>query len=200
MSRDISPLFTSLVSSIRPTIPELSPTFEEKRREKTSPTGYEFSFQTRAESLHSSLKVLSNYLKRIHQLTAGTLGNSTKQRLHAELTENVTVLIEQCTLLLTQLKDLIHTTKDINQSKTSIHDDSNINNNNHKNQLISHRLTIHKLLSEELDSLKKIRESEVSFFLPIYRFDYLLSICMFNFSLSFLLQLFSLTQLPSLFY
>ncbi|VDP23553.1 unnamed protein product [Schistosoma margrebowiei] len=160
MSRDISTLFTSLVSSIRPTIPELSPTFEEKKKKKTSPTGYEFSFQTRAESLHSSLKVLSNYLKRIHQLTAGTLGNSTKQRLHAELTENVTVLIEQCTLLLTQLKDLIHTTKDINQSKTSIHDNSNINNNNN-NQLISHRLTIHKLLSEELDSLKKIRESEI---------------------------------------
>ncbi|CAH8595644.1 unnamed protein product [Schistosoma haematobium] len=161
MSRDISPLFTSLVSSIRPTIPELSPTFkEEKKKKKNSPTGFEFSFQTRAESLHSSLKVLSNYLKRIHQLTAGTLGNSTKQRLHAELTENVTVLIEQCTLLLAQLKDLIHTTKDINQSKTSIHDDSNINNN-HNNQLISHRLTIHKLLSEELDSLKKIRESEI---------------------------------------
>lgn len=161
MSLDISPLFTSLVSSIKPKIPELSSTFDEKKIKKISPSGYEFSFQTRAESLHLSLKVLSNYLKRIHQLTAGTLGNSTKQRLHAELTENVTVLIEQCTLLLVQLKDLIHTTKDINkinQSTISIHNDSNINNNN---QLISHRLTIHKLLSEELDSLKKLRESEI---------------------------------------
>lgn len=175
MSCDISPIFASLVSSIKPTTPKLS-TLEEGKKKVTdklstklsSSTGYEFSFQTRAESLHSSLKVLSNYLKRIHQLTAGTLGNSTKQRLHAELTENVTVLIEQCTLLLAQLKDLIHTpvtdsikdTSRVDKRTESIdNDDDNVSNS--KNQLVSHRLTIHKLLSEELDSLKKLRESEI---------------------------------------
>nr|AAW27133.1 SJCHGC04842 protein [Schistosoma japonicum] len=175
MSCDISPIFASLVSSIKPTTPKLS-TLEEGKKKVTdklstklsSSTGYEFSFQTRAESLHSSLKVLSNYLKRIHQLTAGTLGNSTKQRLHAELTENVTVLIEQCTLLLAQLKDLIHTpvtnsTEDTSRvdkrTKSINNDDDDVTNS--KNQLVSHRLTIHKLLSEELDSLKKLRESEI---------------------------------------
>ncbi|CAH8526643.1 unnamed protein product [Schistosoma turkestanicum] len=168
MSRDISPLFTSLVSSIRPTSSNLSSISDadetKKKKMDISDTTYEFSFHTRAESLHSSLKILSTYLKRIHQLTAGTLGNTMKQRLHAELTENVTVLIDQCTLLLAQLKDLIYTTKNDNSSKmdkTTKSISNDVGNSDCKNQLISHRLTIHKLLSDELDSLKKLRESEI---------------------------------------
>ncbi|CAH8852797.1 unnamed protein product [Trichobilharzia szidati] len=171
MACDISQVFNTIVSSIQhTTCKEVS---SEKNDDKTaasktsSPTSspstspdYEFSFQSRAKSLHSNLQALSEYLKRIHQLTSGTLVNVTKQRLHSELTEHVNLLIEQCTVLLIQLKDLIpihhhHNSNEDNRSKT-------IKEVNSKSQLISHRLTVHKLLSEELDHLKKIRTDELN--------------------------------------
>ncbi|CAH8565495.1 unnamed protein product [Heterobilharzia americana] len=165
MSCDISQLFTSIVSSIQPTC-KLSNSEKRKSDEQTKSSGLcndEFSFQTRAKSLHSSLQVLSSYLKRIHQLTSGTLGNPIKQRLHAELTENVNVLIEQCTLLLGQLKDLISTDGSSSSSGSKLDKPMKSNEErSNRNQLISHRSAIHKLLTEELDNLRKLRAIEMN--------------------------------------
>ncbi|VDQ07859.1 unnamed protein product [Trichobilharzia regenti] len=174
MACDISQVFTTIVSSLQHTTCKnvSSEKNADKTTSKTPPSpstaspDYEFSFQSRAKSLHSSLQVLSNYLKRIHQLTSGTLGNVIKQRLHSELTEHANLLIDQCTVLLTQLKDLIpiHNSNDDhnnNRSKT-IKESAAAAAANSKSQLISHRLTVHKLLSEELDYLKKIRAEELN--------------------------------------
>ncbi|CAH8852831.1 unnamed protein product [Trichobilharzia szidati] len=143
-------IFNTIVSSIQhTTCKEVS---SEKNDDKTaasktssSPTSspstspdYEFSFQSRAKSLHSNLQALSEYLKRIHQLTSVYCPIDSIERFNSYCHHHHH-----------------HNSNDDNRSKT-------IKEVNNKSQLISHRLTVHKLLSEELDHLKKIRTDELN--------------------------------------
>ncbi|THD21902.1 Anaphase-promoting complex subunit 4 [Fasciola hepatica] len=145
MSCDISRVFHTLIRAIHATGETKSSKNLPNRPAKSSNT---FSFWNRAGRLRSNLEVLAEYVRRVQQLTATSVGNSFKQRVHSELTSQVTDLIEQCTSLLIQLKEI------------SRLDDSGLKLASSQQQLNQHRQAIYEALEGELNKLKRLRDVE----------------------------------------
>lgn len=151
MAVDITQLFLDLIHSSDKESIDVS-----KRQIKISNEN-EFSFQKRAQSLWQNLRTLSKYLNRIHELSINAIGNNViKQHVYAELTEQSTILFEQCTALLSQLFELIPT-----DSSYHNRDVDTVNGVLDKQkQLYSHRLAVYKYLTDELNNLKTVRNEE----------------------------------------
>ncbi|VDP78174.1 unnamed protein product [Echinostoma caproni] len=145
MSCDISRAFHTLIRAIQTT-----DEIKQKNNARTRPSksANTFSFWNRAARLRSNLEVLADYVKRVQQLTATTVGNAFKQRAHSELTNQVTELIEQCTALLIQLKEVSRLNEGGQQLTPS------------QQQLRQHRQVIYESLELELNKLKKLRDAE----------------------------------------
>ncbi|CAL8080404.1 unnamed protein product [Calicophoron daubneyi] len=144
MACDVSRTFHTLIRAIQTTR-------EINRSEKVRPkkeASNAFSFINRAYSLRKNLLLLADYVKRVQQLTASSVSNTVKQRVHAELTEQVTTLIDQCTALLIQLKEV------------SRLDDSGSPLSIEHAQLREHRQVVHESLEEQLNKLKELRDLE----------------------------------------
>lgn len=149
MACDISRVFHTLIRAIQATDETKS-----RVRDQSERTANTFSFWNRAGRLRSSLEILANYVRRVQQLTATSVGNSFKQRVHSELTSQVTDLIEQCTSLLIQLKEI------------SLLDDNGQKLTASQPQLHQHRKVIYETLEGELNKLRQLRDAEVCFLVP----------------------------------
>ncbi|KER24778.1 hypothetical protein T265_07663 [Opisthorchis viverrini] len=149
MACDISRIFQTIVHALE-TTGELSSlrARTDSNSLKNKPQNA-FSFWNRASSLRGSLCVLAGYIKRVQQLTGTSLGSSTKQRLHSELTEQVTQMIDQCTTLLLQLKE------------TSRLDELGRVLTNDQKQLKQHRQVVVECLEEEMNKLRRLKDMEL---------------------------------------
>ncbi|KAF5399534.1 hypothetical protein PHET_07303 [Paragonimus heterotremus] len=145
MSCDISRIFHTLVRA-------LETTGECRLRDASPRQGkpiHSFSFSNRAASLRKNLRVLADYIRRVQKLTGDCVGNKFKQKTQADLTEQVTTLIDHCGALLVQLKEI-----------SGLDDQSGAPLTQDQMQTRQHRQAIFESLEEELNRLRGLRDLE----------------------------------------
>ncbi|KAF7237762.1 hypothetical protein EG68_11583 [Paragonimus skrjabini miyazakii] len=146
MSCDISRIFHTLVRALETT--------GECRLRGASPgqrkSNQSFSFSNRAASLQKNLRLLADYIRRVQKLTGDCVGNKFKQKTQADLTEQVTTLIEHCGALLVQLDEI-----------SGLDDQSGAPLTQDRMQTRQHRQAIFESLEEELNRLRSLRDLEL---------------------------------------
>lgn len=147
MSCDITRVFHTLARALEST--ELKLHISRDPQAQPPKQADPLCFWIRAGSLRQNLHILSNYLNRVRQLTGTSVSNKFKQKSHSELTQQVTVLIDQCAMLLVQLKGIA--------AKGEYFGDESRQN---RSQLMQHEQSICELLEEYLSKLRRARDAE----------------------------------------
>ncbi|CAH8539423.1 unnamed protein product [Dicrocoelium dendriticum] len=143
MSCDITRIFHTLARALESTEVKVNRSKDPLKVQSSKRTD-RLCFWNRAESLRQNLHILANYLKRVRQLTGTSVGNKFKQKSHRDLTEQVTVLIDQCAALLVQLKGVT--------AKSECPEGGP--------QLMQHEQAICDSLEESLNKLRHLRNAE----------------------------------------